>query len=100
MYGIVTQSRRPHRVESRPGGGTTFRIYLPGQPGRRSLDAGEGAAAPRTGRETMLVVEDESAVRSLARDVLTRLGYDVLVASDGREALKVQTGVADRSTCS
>jgi two-component system, cell cycle sensor histidine kinase and response regulator CckA len=89
-YGIVTQAGGHIAVDSRLGAGTTFRVYLPAD--TRDVAASTPAehdAAPRTGRETILVVEDESAVRSLARDVLTRLGYDVLVASDGRNALKV-----------
>ena len=89
-YGIVTQAGGHITVDSRLGAGTTFRVYLPAD--TRDVAAStptELDAAPRTGRETILVVEDESAVRSLARDVLTRLGYDVLVAPDGRAALKV-----------
>jgi signal transduction histidine kinase/CheY-like chemotaxis protein len=89
-YGIVTQAGGHIAVDSRLGAGTTFRVYLPAD--TRDVAASTPAehdAAPRTGHETILVVEDESAVRSLARDVLTRLGYDVLVASDGRHALKV-----------
>jgi CheY-like chemotaxis protein len=92
-YGIVTQAGGHIALESRPGAGTTFRVYLP-----TDAEAADAAApaevdvAPSTGRETILVVEDEAAVRNLARDVLSRLGYKVLVASDGRDAL----GVADR----
>jgi PAS domain S-box-containing protein len=89
-YGIVTQADGHIEVESRLGAGTTFRVYLPADTrGVAASTPAEHDATPRTGRETILVVEDESAVRSLARDVLTRLGYDVLVASDGRHALKV-----------
>ena len=89
-YGIVTQAGGHIAVDSRLGAGATFRVYLPADTRDVATSTPvEHDAPPRTGRETILVVEDESAVRSLARDVLTRLGYDVLVASDGRDALKV-----------
>ncbi len=89
-YGIVTQAGGHISVDSRPGAGTTFRVYFPKDKDDPPASApGAGDASPRTGRETILLVEDESAVRSLARDVLTRLGYEVLVAADGHEALKV-----------
>ena len=89
-YGIVTQAGGHISVDSRPGAGTTFRVYLPTDAQATEVEApAEVDATPRTGQETILVVEDEDAVRSLARDVLTRLGYEVLVASDGRQALEV-----------
>jgi two-component system, cell cycle sensor histidine kinase and response regulator CckA len=89
-YGIVTQAGGRIGVESRPGVGTTFRVYLPTETRSGDVEAAaEPDTAPSTGRETILVVEDEAAVRNLARDVLTRLGYEVLVASDGREALDI-----------
>jgi len=89
-YGIVTQAGGHIAVESRPGAGTTFHVFLPAVAREGAASAPEAnGVVPPTGRETVLVVEDEAAVRSLARDVLGRLGYRVLVASDGREALKV-----------
>jgi two-component system, cell cycle sensor histidine kinase and response regulator CckA len=89
-YGIVTQAGGHISVDSRVGAGTTFRVYLPTEArDPRAAAPAEDDTTPRSGRETILLVEDESAVRSLARDVLTRLGYEVLVAADGREALEV-----------
>jgi len=90
VYGIVKQSNGHIGVYSEPGRGTTFRIYLPpaqGAEARRSgvKPAAEGAV--RRGDETVLLVEDEARVRGLARRVLEALGYRVLEAEDGREAL-------------
>ena len=90
VYGIVQQSDGHIRVDSIPGMGTTFRIYLPRtQPGaiEERLEADpEGMAR---GSETILVAEDEPAVRALVRNTLERQGYRVLEARDGGEALAV-----------
>ena len=89
VYGIVKQSGGYIAVSSEPGHGTSFKIYLP-----RVADAGEPAAAARPlaaappgGTETVLLVEDEEAVRQLAAKLLRKAGYTVLVAADGRAAL-------------
>jgi PAS domain S-box-containing protein len=79
------------RVSSEPGEGTTFRIYLP------KTDAGTLTAShqpPSTetvigGRETVLVVEDEEAVRLLVRDILQRNGYSVLMAAEAGAARRM-----------
>src|SRR5262249_5168623 len=90
VFGIVKQSGGSVEVYSEVGLGTSFKIYLP-----RSEDAAgpspsavRRAAAPR-GAETVLLVEDEDAVRALARIILAGSGYTVLEASDGRQALRV-----------
>ena len=94
VYGIIQQSGGHIEVSSVPGQGTTFTVYLPrasaveGSAGLALVDA---SSVPR-GTETILLVEDEAPVRNLARHILTRLGYKVLVASDGIEAIEVQAG--------
>jgi len=90
VYGIVKQSGGHIFVYSEPGRGTTIKIYLP-----RVEDPVEVAPAPDArgasagGSETILLVEDEDAVRSLARDILEMNGYKVLVARDGAEGLQI-----------
>ncbi|HEY0022237.1 MAG TPA: PAS domain-containing protein [Longimicrobium sp.] len=86
VYGIVRQSEGFIFVDSAPGAGTEVRVYLP------LLESAEhpAAAAPPPlpgGNETILLIEDEGAVRSLTRRVLTRQGYTVVDARDGAEAL-------------
>ena len=88
VYGIVHQSGGFIGVESELGRGTTFKIYFP-----RVVERVEGLEArpvkqemPR-GSETVLVVEDDGAVRNLASQILKKQGYRVLEASSGEEAL-------------
>jgi two-component system, cell cycle sensor histidine kinase and response regulator CckA len=90
VYGIVKQSEGYVALESQPGRGTTFKVYLP------RVDAPVEAPAPAPARtaslrgdETILVVEDQEPVRRLTRKVLETQGYAVLAAADGPEALRV-----------
>ncbi|MEK6768504.1 MAG: MASE1 domain-containing protein [Gemmatimonadota bacterium] len=87
VYGMVRQSGGHIAVESAPGRGSVFRLYLPAV-----LDAVEDAprrSGPTAahGTETILLVEDNPSVRSVARRILTRFGYTVLEAADGEAAL-------------
>jgi PAS domain S-box-containing protein len=88
VYGIVQQSGGHVRVHSELGRGTTFRIYLPqaGDDGAGAAADAAADAAPK-GSETVLLVEDDRAVRELAREVLEESGYQVFAARDGEEAI-------------
>ena len=89
VYGIVRQSEGYVSVSSEPGQGAAFRIYLPRVKEQVDLPAGpeETAEGSPRGTETILLVEDEEAVRILVRNVLEALGYRVLVATRGDEAI-------------
>ncbi len=90
VYGIVTQSGGEIRVESTPGRGTRFTVHLPRveRPAEPPQEA--GAVGPVTGGTgTILLVEDETEVRALVRDVLVRTGYRVIAAASGQEGLRV-----------
>ncbi|PYP73685.1 MAG: hypothetical protein DMD41_04790 [Gemmatimonadetes bacterium] len=90
VYGIVKQSGGYIWVYSESGSGTSVKIYLPrsDQPVQPVPRPPVLAGLP-TGTETVLVVEDAEAIRSLARKVLTAQGYTVLEAGDGVEALQI-----------
>ncbi|QEM70193.1 response regulator [Geobacter sp. FeAm09] len=89
VYGIVKQHNGFINVYSEPGQGTTFRIYIPvsGQGPGPQQEAAE-PAAPEVGTETILIAEDEVDVRGLMENILTRYGYQVILAEDGQEAVE------------
>jgi two-component system, cell cycle sensor histidine kinase and response regulator CckA len=90
VYGIVKQSGGNIWVYSELGVGTTFKVYLPRELSVRATDARLRAIVkPPTGTETILVVEDEDALREVARRSLKAAGYTVLIATAGDEALLV-----------
>src|SRR5258708_9709880 len=92
VYGIVKQSGGYIWVHSEPDKGTTFRIYLPrisetSEPLAQAAIPSESSTAP--GTETILVVEDETNLRYLARQFLGKQGYRVLEAADGAAAMQI-----------
>ncbi|MFC1500423.1 PAS domain S-box protein [Candidatus Zixiibacteriota bacterium] len=92
VYGIIQDHGGFLSVRSEPGSGTTFRIYLPALPedyrGEEPTVASK-SALPVGGKETILVVEDEEAIRSLLEDLLGENGYTVISTGDGKEAVSI-----------
>ena len=89
VYGIVRQSGGAIRVESEPGKGTAFRIYLPRRGAPPHPDKTASQFCPPRGSETVLAVEDSDVVRRLIREALQAHGSTVLEARHGEEALVV-----------
>lgn len=89
VYGIVAQHQGLIHAESEPGQGTEFKVYLPIDEREPCVEnLGERTVQAVGGTATILVAEDEDAVRELTRRVLERAGYTVLTAGNGREALR------------
>ncbi|HEX6070625.1 MAG TPA: ATP-binding protein [Longimicrobiaceae bacterium] len=97
-YGIVQQSGGTIWVYSEVGKGTSFKIYLPRVDAPQEAKTVVPARPAEGGAETLLLVEDDPAVRALAMRLLERAGYTVIEASDGAEALRIaaaHAGVID-----
>jgi CheY-like chemotaxis protein len=96
VYGIIKQCKGTILVSSQPGVGTVFKLYFPALP-RRTYTPEPGAedellsTKPKSKEkvETLLVVEDEDNLRTLICEVLTQQGYQVMKATNGREALEL-----------
>jgi PAS domain S-box-containing protein len=92
VYGVVTQAGGSIEVYSHEGRGTTFNILFPAVQSLTEAAESEGLAPPRPAAgTTILVVDDDNGIRDVAQRVLVKAGYQVLIASDGDEALAIVT---------
>lgn len=89
VFGIVKQHEGTLSVQSNPGMGSTFRIYLPLADGAAAKEESRQVGDIRGGGETLLVIEDDPGVRQVTVSVLEELGYNVIQAGHGAAALEI-----------
>jgi PAS domain S-box-containing protein len=89
VFGIVTQNNGFIDVDSRPGEGSTFKVYLPKHSSASPPQAATTVPGQVPGRETILLVEDEADMRQITGRMLRRLGYTVVEATNPGEAIRL-----------
>jgi CheY-like chemotaxis protein len=92
VYGIVAQAGGAINVESTPGKGTIFQVYLPRIPHEPAAEEFSLFPGAENGTETILLVEDEPALKSVAQRILQAAGYTVLAAGNAEEAMQQAAG--------
>jgi CheY-like chemotaxis protein len=96
VFGIVKQHRGWLDCDTAPGRGTRFDVYLPRSTAEQDTTAPAPRRLPPRGSGTVLLVDDEAALRSLGQTILEQHGYRVLLAEDGAEAVEVYRREKDR----
>ena len=96
VYGIVQQHGGLIHCDSKPGHGATFRVFLPADDGAPEEREARNLTQPRKGTETVLLAEDHDGLRESAQCTLQALGYRVLAASNGAEAVELFCRHADQ----
>lgn len=89
VYGIINQNKGFIEVNSKPGKGTTFNIFIPRHlPETKTIPAGPIKKTPLEGKETILFVEDEPAILNMGSNILKNLGYNIFKASNPTQAIE------------
>lgn len=96
VYGVVKQHDGFIYAYSEPGGGTVFRVYFPVAAGVQEAKESRVEEAPQKGTGTILLADDYKGIRDSTSEMLLALGYDVLPAQDGKEAVELFKKNADR----